>query len=369
MPKKWSYYLWLVVIFRCLCPVIPESNISIYNLLSKQLTESAYQIHISENTINHIVTPTPQHFNDNTNTPYYIIFVTWLSVLCIIITYNLVLNAKLSSKLKYATKLKNNIYISENISSAFTSGLLPKIYLPDGLSRIERKYIILHEKTHIRRGDHIIKYLAFITLCIHWFNPLIWVAFTLTVKDMELSCDEEVMNITNQKKIYSNILLKNSINQSYSEVSIYFGKSYVKERVRNVLNYKKPKFIVNVVLCLLVLGVSVALGTNKKTPATAVNLNTTNQIDEINADLGELVIYKQKLNSNGNAVDSFEKLEHIERQIEMIENSDIKDEDKEFYINLYNNVAAEIIFLNAKAVEEAINSKSVEEAYLSSQTN
>lgn len=65
-----------------------------------------------------------------------------------------------------------------------------------------------------------------------------------------------------------------------------------------MLNYKKPRFIVNVVLCLLVLGVSVALGTNKKTPATAVNLNTTNQIDEINADLGELVIYKQKLNSN-----------------------------------------------------------------------
>lgn len=358
MPKKWSYYLWLVVIFRCLCPVIPESNISIYNLLSKQLTEPTYQINISEYTTNHTVTPTPQQF-DNTNTPYYIIFVIWLSILCIIITYNLVLNAKLSSKLKYATKLKNNIYISENISSAFTSGLLPKIYLPDGLSRIERKYIILHEKTHIRRGDHIIKYLAFITLCIHWFNPLIWVAFTLTVKDMELSCDEEVMNITNQKKIYSNILLKNSINQSYSKVSIYFGKSYVKERVRNVLNYKKPRFIVNVVLCLLVLGVSVALGTNKKTPATAVNLNTTNQIDEINADLGELVIYKQKLNSNGNAVDSFEKLEHIERQIEMIENSDIKDEDKEFYINLYNNVAAEIIFLNAK----------VEEDYLNSQTN
>ena len=150
----------------------------------------------------------------------------------------------------------------------------------------------------------------------------------------------------------ANILLKNSINQSYSEVSIYFGKSYVKERVRNVLNYKKPRFIVNVVLCLLVLGVSVALGTNKKTPATAVNLNTTNQIDEINADLGELVIYKQKLNSNGNAVDSFEKLEHIKRQIEMLENSDIKDEDKKFYINLYNNIAAEIepndtIFVNA----------------------
>lgn len=367
MPKKWSYYLWLVVIFRCLCPVIPESNISIYNLLSKQLTEPTYQINISEYTINHIVTPTQQQFNDNTNTPYYIIFVTWLSVLCIIITYNLVLNAKLSSKLKYATKLKNNIYISENISSAFTGGLFPKIYLPDGLSRIERKYIILHEKTHIRRGDHIIKYLAFITLCIHWFNPLIWVAFTLTVKDMELSCDEEVMNITNQKKIYSNILLKNSINQSYSEVSIYFGKSYVKERVRNVLNYKKPRFIVNVVLCLLVLGVSVALGTNKKT--TAASTKTTSQIDQINADIGELIVYKEKLESNENAVDYFEKLEHIKRQIEMIENSDIKDEDKEFYINLYNNVAAEIIFLNAKAVEEAINSKSVEEAYLSSQTN
>ena len=128
------------------------------------------------------------------------------------------------------------------MQTPFVLGLIrPKIYLPAGLNDDERDYILLHEQIHIRRKDHIIKMLAFFVLCIHWFNPLVWVAYLIMSIDMELSCDERVLKDMNEeiKKPYANSLLSLATGRHILNGSpIAFGEGNVKRRIINVLNYK-----------------------------------------------------------------------------------------------------------------------------------
>ncbi|SMB79974.1 BlaR1 peptidase M56 [Desulfonispora thiosulfatigenes DSM 11270] len=109
--------------------------------------------------------------------------------------YGMLSLKRIKSKLEHANLEKDNIYRSDNVETPFVLGLIkPKIYLPSYLSEIEKDYIVLHEQTHIKRFDHVSRFLSYLTLCIHWFNPLVWIAFWLSGKDMEMSCDESVIN-------------------------------------------------------------------------------------------------------------------------------------------------------------------------------
>jgi len=111
-----------------------------------------------------------------------------------LLVYSLVSFLKLKRQLKSAKLVDKNIFEAKNLKTPFVFGLInPRIYLPAGLDATERRYILLHEQIHIRRKDYIIKILAFLILSIHWFNPLVWIAFRLMSKDMELSCDERVL--------------------------------------------------------------------------------------------------------------------------------------------------------------------------------
>jgi hypothetical protein len=169
-------------------------------------------------------------------------------------------------KLIGAGYLRDNIYLADHIASPFVIGVIrPKIYLPSSLPEAEHSYVILHEQTHIRRLDHLTKILAFLALAVHWFNPLVWVAFILTVKDMEMSCDERVLRLMGSdiKGAYSTSLLSLATGRRLINGSpLAFGEGNIKGRIKNVLNFKKPAAWVVAVSVLLVTALSIGSAVN-----------------------------------------------------------------------------------------------------------
>ena len=150
----------------------------------------------------------------------------------------------LRRRIHSAVHLRDNIWECENIGTAFVMGIIrPRIYLPTGLSERDRDFIIAHEKTHIRRLDFIVKPIALLALCIHWFDPFIWVSFFLMVRDMEISCDElAVKNFdAESRKEYAGALLNMSVRQNRLSMGgvLAFGESSIKQRIKSVLSPKK----------------------------------------------------------------------------------------------------------------------------------
>ncbi|WP_246552286.1 M56 family metallopeptidase [Vallitalea pronyensis] len=190
----------------------------------------------------------------------------WIFGIIALLVYSFVSILSLYKQLKSAQLIEKNIFEANNLKIPFVLGLVrPKIYLPVGLSATERSYILLHEQTHIQRKDHMIKILAFLILSIHWFNPLVWVSFILMSKDMELSCDERVLKEMDEdiKKPYANSLLSLATRKPiYNGSPLAFGEGNVKGRIKNVLNYRKPRFWVIVVALVVAIVVSIGLFTD-----------------------------------------------------------------------------------------------------------
>ncbi len=154
----------------------------------------------------------------------------------------------------------------------------PKIYLPSDVPTNERKYIIAHERHHIRRFDHIIKLLAYSALCIHWFNPLVWAAFILAGKDMEMSCDEAVIRKMGSqiRADYSASLLRLATHKKIiAGMPLAFGEGDTKGRVMNMAKWKKPKLWVSIVCFVLCATILVACAVNPKTAGSSVGTNGT----------------------------------------------------------------------------------------------
>lgn len=217
-PKVISYALWGVVLFRLLCPVSIGSSFSVYNLFDAPAQESGTITSVIEYVPSNIVhteypsvaRPVPgisdainealpqgreQLVADPLEAPMSIATYVWMIGVLVMVIYSIVSYIRLRRKLSVVVPLRDNIFIADDIKSPFVVGLFrPKIYLPCNLSDKEQEYIILHEQHHIKRLDHVMKALAFFALAIHWFNPLVWAAFILASKDMEMSCDEAVIH-------------------------------------------------------------------------------------------------------------------------------------------------------------------------------
>jgi len=218
----------------------------------------------------------------------------WLAGVAVMVTYSAVSYYMLSLKIGRAVRVGTNIYKANNIRSPFVLGLInPKIYLPPNLNPQECKYILLHEQTHIGRKDHIIKLVAFLILTLHWFNPLVWVSFLLVGKDMEMSCDERVIKIMGGsiKKDYSRTLISMATgNRVIGASPIAFGEGGIKERVKNVLSFKKPSQIFLVFTVVLVLALSVGLAMNRA--SAQANESTPNYTQDSTG-------YESDTNTNG----------------------------------------------------------------------
>ena len=156
--------------------------------------------------------------------------------------WSLVSWLRLRRRLSAAVRTPDGAWESDRVDSPFVLGFFPpKIYLPLGLSGDTRRYVLLHERAHIRRGDHIVKVLAFLALAVHWFNPLLWVSWFLSCRDMEAACDESVLRRSPEdiRKNYSAALLSLAAAHPL-RVPLAFGENGVKGRVRGALRWKRP---------------------------------------------------------------------------------------------------------------------------------
>lgn len=287
-PKVFSYCLWMVAFISLIFPFSIKSSISFANLIQREITINnqankksnliIYEGPQEDNFIEKIEENKneKQNINPNENTKELkrnyiksnalkkedIYFYTWISGVSLLIICSIASTVKLRKRLKGSKQVGENVYENKSLETAFVFGLIkPKIYLPTGLAPEEEKYIRKHEEVHIERLDHLWKFLAFIVTIIHFFNPLVWLAYYLMGLDMELSCDEKVVkDLGNSiKKDYSKSLLSFSTGRKILTASpLAFGENNTKTRIKNILSYKKPKKFV-LALCFILLAV-VAVG-------------------------------------------------------------------------------------------------------------
>ena len=214
----------------------------------------------------------------------------WLVGMAVLVLYTVVTYWRLRRKVDTAVILRDNIFQSERVTSPFVLGILrPRIYLPFQMRGQDLAYVIAHEQAHIRRKDHWWKPLGFLLLTIHWFNPLMWVAYILLCRDIELACDEKVISELDsiQRADYSQALVSCSVSRrSIAACPLAFGEVGVKERVRSIMNYRKPAFWIIVTAMIVCTAVAVCFLTDPK-PA---------QIFTISGDVHRVVISHQSQN-------------------------------------------------------------------------
>lgn len=315
-PKMFSYLLWAVVFLRLVLPVFPEAPVSLVPealsvARSSQILAPA-SVKPAEVSIPDIA-PAAENQNTTAGNPASadvgpdlnlpdtaaadvpvtfgsfpeqtvskhtlppvstgsILFILWAVGLISLCVYNIVSYILLHRRIRGAA-FCGEYYVSNRIRSPFVTGLFrPRIYLPMSLGGIEKEYVLMHEREHIRRFDYFLKLAAFIIASVHWFNPLAWIAFLLMTKDMEMSCDEAVIRNLgySARKDYSTTLLSVAAGSNlFRPASLAFGAGSIKGRIRNVMNCRKPALWIVVISILLVAGFSIGLMLNPGKPTAS----------------------------------------------------------------------------------------------------
>lgn len=189
----------------------------------------------------------------------------WLVGICAMGVYTLTSYIRLKRSVREAVRCAG-VWECAGLETAFILGFVrPRIYVPVGMTREDRELVLKHERTHLARGDHWFKLAGYLALAVHWFNPLVWAAYILLCRDVEMACDERVvrnMGLAERKK-YSAALLSCSANRVHlGACPVAFGEISVKERIRKVLNYKKPGFWICLVCVAAIAVVAVCLMTS-----------------------------------------------------------------------------------------------------------
>ena len=192
----------------------------------------------------------------------------WIFGMIALVLYTAISYWRLHRKVDTAVRYKDNIFQSENVKSPFVLGIIkPRIYLPFNMNGQDLEHVVAHEQAHIHRKDHWWKPLGFLLLTIHWFNPLMWLAYVLLCRDIELACDEKVIKElgNEQRADYMQALVACSVNRRMiAACPLAFGEVGVKERVKSVMNYKKPAFWVIIIAVIICVGVAACFLTNPK---------------------------------------------------------------------------------------------------------
>ena len=294
-PKIFSYALWAVVLFRLLCPVSFPLPVSLLGVLQNEPAKEGRMEYIAED-IEYwekpeVKLPVPglaEAVNERLpiGTPaasvnpiqVYLIIGAYLWLLGVLSmgVYTVISLVRLRRRLKDTVHEKENIYRIKGNGSPFVYGLFrPKIYLPEKLAGEEEQYILLHEQIHIKRGDAVFRLLSHLALGIHWFNPLVWAAFTLSGRDMEMSCDEAVIRRLGDKvkQEYSTSLLNvSSGRQIVKGIPLAFGESDTGGRIKNVLRYKKPAALLAAGVAVLSVVMAVLLLANPAKAKENINV-------------------------------------------------------------------------------------------------
>ena len=287
-PKWVNVLLWGIVAVRLICPFTIESSVSLIpdSVGSGELVSEWMDDYIDDIDIHHpdsvyydaaigagrepisdgeggyyVVTKHDQLGEPATieNTVIPVLSIVWVTGMAILALYTVISYLRLRRKVDTAVRYKDNIFQSENVNSPFVLGIIkPRIYLPFNMNGQNLEHVVAHEQAHIRRKDHWWKPLGFLLLTIHWFNPLMWLAYVLLCRDIELACDEKVIKElgNEQRADYTQALVVCSVNRRMiAACPLAFGEVGVKDRVKSVMNYKKPAFwiiILAVIACVIV---------------------------------------------------------------------------------------------------------------------
>ena len=288
-PKWMNVLLWGIVALRLMLPFSIESALSLIpsaETVSPAVVQfdPAPTITSGVSVIDNAVNPAlSEHFAAAPTASVNPLYVwteiagwVWLIGLGAMLLYALVSYLRLRRRVSVSLCVRENIYLCDAISSPFILGVVkPRIYLPSGLDEVQRQNVLSHERAHLARRDHWWKPLGFALLAVYWFNPALWLAYTLLCRDIELACDERVIRTMDESavKTYSTVLLACSMpRKAVITCPLAFGEIGVKERVRNALHYKKPAFWVvaaSVAVCVVV---AVCFLTNPPTDTDAAGL-------------------------------------------------------------------------------------------------
>ena len=271
-PKWVNVLLWGIVALRLVLPFSIESALSLIPS-AETVSPAAVQfdpaptitsgVSVIDNVVN---PPLSEHFSAVPTASVNPLYVwteiagwVWLIGLGAMLLYALVSYLRLRRRVSVSLPIQDHIYLCDALSSPFILGVVkPHIYLPSGLDEVQRQNVLAHEQAHLARRDHWWKPLGFALLAVYWFNPVLWLAYTLLCRDIELACDERVIRTMDESavKTYSTVLLACSMPRKAAiTCPLAFGEVGVKERVRNALHYKKPAFWVvaaSVAVCVVV---------------------------------------------------------------------------------------------------------------------
>lgn len=315
MPKVFSYVLWAIVFLRLICPFSLRSShfgLMLWDM-GQKLETAAYEQELAEYQLpvhkndrgetdvpmaedtytdwDNMVSKSPhQGSTDNAQSnmigsrySHSVVqrqerrWVTagsavWAAGVAVLLGYSLVSYILLRRRLRQAVKIQEGVYESDRISTPFLLGVLnSRIYLPMGLEAEEKAYVLAHELVHLRRRDYLVKMVTWLILSLHWFNPLVWLAYGLMVRDMEMSCDESVIRGLGKesKKAYSQTLLAISgsakgdlVRKLLPTAPLSFGEKDIRSRVKNILAYRSVKAGTGVLLILLLIAAGIVLMTD-----------------------------------------------------------------------------------------------------------
>ena len=279
-PKWVMPLLWGVVALRLVCLFSIESALSLIpsaeTIPSEIVTETREPVLYEQATLDIVTNPTLPSAAEvpvgvsrqQVQVDFNIYSVLWLAGMAALLVHALVSAGKLKRKLATAILLRDNIYESEFVDSPFVFGVVkPNIYLPMHMDEGTAAYVIAHEHAHLARRDHWWKVLGYLVLALHWFNPLVWVAYILFCRDIELACDEKVVRGLDgaARADYSQALLSCAApKRAVAACPLAFGEGNIKTRVKSALHYKKPAFWVAAAAVLAVVIVAVCFLTNPR---------------------------------------------------------------------------------------------------------
>lgn len=279
-PKWISCLLWGLVAFKLICPFTVESAFSLIPssepLPGKIMNENTFRV---DTGIGFVDTPVNEYLGDHYyegitvpadsgNRVMNVLAVIWIAGVIAMILYSFISFYRLYRITRVSVRREENIFRCDRIDTPFILGIVsPRIYLPSGMEEGQVEYVIAHEQAHLKRRDHWWKPAGFLILSVYWFQPLCWVSYLLLCRDIELACDEKVIRTLGgeNKKAYAEALLFCSVRQNaVAACPLAFGEVGVKERVKNVLHYKKPAFWIVLAALLCCITAAVCFLTNPK---------------------------------------------------------------------------------------------------------
>ena len=362
-PKWITVVLWGIVAVRLVCPFSIESVLSLIpsaetvspDIMMDRTPEINTGIPIINQVINPVIsgsfTPDPGTSANPLQLWIPTFAVIWIVGMIALLIYTVISYVKVKRKIGTAVLLRENIYQSENVVSPFVLGIIkPKIYLPFNMNEKDMEHVVAHEMAHIRRKDHLWKPLGFLLLTLHWFNPLMWLGYVLLGRDIELACDEKVIKELDHdaRADYSQALLTCSVNRRMiAACPLAFGEVGVKDRVKSVLNYKKPAFWIIIAAVVACVVVAVCFLTNP--PAKEVNLEFPFEIEEVdNIEMYHYVetpgkVEKKVIKSENDIKALYETFERITYKLKKVDEV-AGGETTSFRFNLSDGTMYELIY-------------------------